>query len=565
MSRGIVIDINSSSDPPVIIIRYHDSQWRFERYDEAHPVQHVHPTIESYEASMGSRQRKVPKSHIAESFEIEEREKQVRLEKEEQRRERRQQEWEKEAAVAKETSKRKTIKSDVRNGPLTEKKKRSSASSSLVYSSDDDSSSEGGESAVVAAKKRKLLKGKVIARPPLTGRALLEVSSSEFAASQYPDQSSVADESSYLFDAIAHLENINIMLGTFAYDPNVGAERIITSLILSSSNSNLALDALYNESEASFNGAHGSTSSARESCRRLDRFNQRALLFRMYDWLNPRANSAGNTARLCATTRTIQELISKVPRNILDVSFTCDLSHEEENDSNGDLVSDLCEIIDTFLQSRVVPRHILMDANSHASSASSSCPQFIEMDPDQVSSSTLLPSSVPVASAQKPGTTVESVAPHPNIFRLVDKGEKPVGECTMEDLRAMKPRIPLSLHQFKIVSNHTYQRLAGSRERFEGSGGGGKSNETEGNTTFQYGGMNENFVQELVERSCMGKDSSFYDIGRFCPFILLLILFLLRNLIFSQKRHRTGSYPGCSNCWVPCRGSRVSSRQTQTC
>ena len=35
----------------------------------------------------------------------------------------------------------------------------------------------------------------------------------------------------------------------------------------------------------------------------------------------------------------------------------------------------------------------------------------------------------------------------------------------------------------------------------------------QGDTVYMYGSMNENFIQDMVERTRMDKNSSFYDIG----------------------------------------------------
>jgi hypothetical protein len=60
------------------------------------------------------------------------------------------------------------------------------------------------------------------------------------------------------------------------------------------------------------------------------------------------------------------------------------------------------------------------------------------------------------------------------LFSLIhqDWHEVPYHQCTLEYLRASRPRLPLSYHQFLIAMHLTFEAL-GSREKFEGRRGVG--------------------------------------------------------------------------------------------
>lgn len=426
----------------------------------------------------------MPKNHVAENFVKEQKEKEARAEKEEARRQERILQERSAAAAAtqsrEEAKKSKADKRAAESDEAPKKKKKVAQSESLHASSSEEDSGDGDRPA--SSNKKKLLNGKKVNRAAITGRAKFEMSTVNNSIDLYPDQSQDEAESSYLFDHKAHYANINSTIGSYAGDTNSGAEILISSLLLSPYNANEALDGL-------FNGTPRDAYDASRAQRNVDKHNQRALLFRLYNWINPshQHHSDVVSSNLSIVTRTIQELITKIPSSFPDAVTMCDRSHEEACPANDERLSELCKIITEFLDSRVIPLSLLTNGSSAFASAGTAAPSLAS------STMSVDGDATPVAD--------ETAA------------EKPYTECTLEDLIAMKPRIPLSFHQYLIASRLTYGRLAGDRKTFEGSGGGGKSNESEGDTTFQYGGMNENFVQEMVERSCMGKDSSFYDVG----------------------------------------------------
>ena len=148
----------------------------------------------------------------------------------------------------------------------------------------------------------------------------------------------------------------------------------------------------------------------------------------------------------------------------------------------------MCKVVDEFCHARVIPRAALASPFPSPSSPPSSLP----------------PSPTPLTAS------LEAF-----VMRVP---QKPVKACTIEDLRQLGARVPLSNYAFSIAAKLTYEKLAGSKGRlgFEGHGGGMngcKGAETEGDQIFQYGGMYENFVQEMSERLGINKNDIFVDVG----------------------------------------------------
>ena len=286
------------------------------------------------------------------------------------------------------------------------------------------------------------------------------------------------DETSYPFDISAYRANSSLRLQSLVRDESSGACALMQSLLLSTSIKNEALDEIYFESFPPVDAWSSNFRELRsgEIVGRLDKYNQRALVFSLYNWIHPLGSSEyeghASKAKLQLTVPIIQEVIMKAPRNIEQFSQCCSsLCSPVFLVENRELLIEMCNIVNDFCVSRVIPSTLLRGLSSS----------------DEVPLKTL-PSQL---------------------------NKRHVHACTIEDLRALRARIPLTNYAFSVAAKLTYEKLAGSRSNFEGHGGGRgcKGAEIEGDTIYQYGGMNENFIQEMCERLCIGKQDTFVDVG----------------------------------------------------
>ena len=261
-----------------------------------------------------------------------------------------------------------------------------------------------------------------------------------------------------------------------------GAEVLAQSLYLSTTNANDVLEEIFSDPFVSHIDAQVQLIEIplRSQKRgRLDRFNQRALLFHLYEWMNPTGGkSHPDLTKLSVPL--IQDIIMKVPRSIDELAMHCSSEYSWELIiENRVTLTDLCDVVENFCQSRVIPfndvHRKVRDNYKHVN-----------------------------CGTEKGNGN--------------DMFSKPIDDnCVIDDLVALRARIPMSNYAFKLAIFLTYKRLGGDRETFEGKGGGTRGatvfDEKDSSIRFQYGGMNENFIQEMCERSCMGKDDVFVDIG----------------------------------------------------
>ena len=289
------------------------------------------------------------------------------------------------------------------------------------------------------------------------------------------------NESSYPFDYELRRMNYASDVASCISGPS-GAETLARSLLLSTTNANDVLEDIFYDPLISRIDAQVELidkSSQNQKRGRLDRFNQRALLFHLYQWMNP-IGRTGNLDLSKLTLPLIQEVIMKVPRSLDELATHCgseygwDLIVE-----NREILTEMCNVVEKFCQSRIIPFN---------------------------------------------GIKRKLRDYYTNVYRDNEKDgrndafSKQIDEqCVLDDLIALRPRIPLSNHAFKMAMFLTYKRLGGTREAFEGKGGGTRGatvfDEKDTSIRFQYGGMSENFIQEMCERSCVGKDDIFVDIG----------------------------------------------------
>lgn len=119
----------------------------------------------------------------------------------------------------------------------------------------------------------------------------------------------------------------------------------------------------------------------------------------------------------------------KVPRTIDELAQSCSTMCEPVYlVDNREMLVKMCGVINNFCESRVIPRNVLAVSATSFSSSEGRVNNALEL--------------------------------------------KPISACDIQDLRALKTRIPLDHYAFKIASKITYERLGGCREIFEGGGGG---------------------------------------------------------------------------------------------
>ena len=290
------------------------------------------------------------------------------------------------------------------------------------------------------------------------------------------------NESSYPFDYKLRRVNYASDVCSCISGPS-GAEILAQSLLLSTTNTNDVLDDIFDDPYVSHIDTQVRQIDAQSEIQRrgrLDRFNQRALLFHLHAWMNP-TGKCNNVDLTKLTVPLIQDIIMKVPRDIDELAAHCgseyglDLIVE-----NSAMLKDLCDVVENFCQSRVIPFN---DTNK-----------------------TLRESYTRLHENTDGRGDANSV-----YSKTIDEN------CIIDDLIALKARIPMSNYAFRMAISLTYKRLGGDREAFEGKGGGTKGatvfDEKDTSIRFQYGGMSESFIQEMCERCCVGKDDTFVDIG----------------------------------------------------
>lgn len=218
---------------------------------------------------------------------------------------------------------------------------------------------------------------------------------------------------------------------------------------------------------------------------RLDRYRQKALVVELHDWLQRSTSTE-------MTLLELEELVLYFPMNVEELQqLTYARALIERNQDDEVLAA-----LRAFSHSRQL--------NTHALS--------------------VIP--IEVMKQIREGRLQSPPAGIPAEVDVI-----PESAYTLEMLRDMHLTLPLSFQQFRIIMNRVYETLGklqqhslstsmtsslpvGGRNNVEGAIGGLEA-VTDGDKKYRamYGGLTENFIQQLIEISRLNRYSKFLDVG----------------------------------------------------
>jgi hypothetical protein len=195
----------------------------------------------------------------------------------------------------------------------------------------------------------------------------------------------------------------------------------------------------------------------------LDTHNQKALLFHIYNWMctsdtstvDNRSNQSLTVSKpkLSITLGELLKMLTEIPKSV-EVLKTIVVFDDCEEDVADRYFNELEKVIEDFLLSRCDYLHFPF-IFKHFFSNCAYCSVFGRVIPRN--------DLVPIAEEllMRPGSR--------NYKLLLQLEQKSPRECTIDDLRNLRARIPLSYNEFQIAMHLSYKVLGGSREIFEGS------------------------------------------------------------------------------------------------